>query len=235
MVDGFVFEYIGLKSYGEVLEMQEAYFNLLLDEKSKNGKSSSPDKMFLCQHLPVYTLGKNGDESNLLPQAKQSGAEFFHTSRGGDITYHGPGQLVGYPIIDLERMNIGLAKYIENIEQVIIEVLNEYGITGKRLEKASGVWLDVGDPAKVRKICALGIRSSRFVTMHGFAFNINTDLSYFNHINPCGFTDKGVTSMQKELGEKQYFMHITERVINRFKQVFDLNNTQLILPLQRND
>jgi lipoyl(octanoyl) transferase len=215
--------------------MQEAYFNLLLAEKSKNGASSSPDKMFLCQHHPVYTLGKNGEEANLLPQAMQSGAEFFHTSRGGDITYHGPGQLVGYPIIDLERLNLGLARYIENIEEAIIEVLKEYSIVGKRLDKASGVWLDVDDPAKTRKICAIGIRSSRFVTMHGFAFNINTDLSYFNHINPCGFTDKGVTSMQLELGEKQYFMHITERVINHFKRIFKLNNTQIILPLQRDD
>ena len=235
MFDGFVFEYIGLKSYGEVLEIQEAYFNLLLEEKKEHGKSTSPCKMFLCQHQPVYTLGKNGEESNLLPQAKESGAEFFHTSRGGDITYHGPGQLVGYPIIDLERMNLGLAQYIENIEEVIIRVLKEYDIIGKRLDKASGVWLDVDNPGKTRKICAIGIRSSRFVTMHGFAFNINTDLSYFNNINPCGFTDKGVTSMQKELEEKQYFMHITERVINTFRKVFDLNNTEIIIPLDRDD
>lgn len=235
MIDGFIFEYIGLKSYGQVLELQEAYFNQLLEEKKEHGLSTSPSKMFLCQHKPVYTLGKNGEESNLLPQAKESGAEFFHTSRGGDITFHGPGQLVGYPVLDLEKMNLGLAQYIENLEEVIIKVLSEFDIHGSRLDKASGVWLDVDIPEQTRKICAIGIRSSRFVTMHGFAFNINTDLSYFEFINPCGFTDKGVTSMQKELGEKQYFMHITERTINTFRKVFDLNNTEMIIPIDRDD
>jgi lipoyl(octanoyl) transferase len=232
MFDGFIFEYLGQRPYAEVIEIQESYFNKLLSEKKNGGKSISPSKIFLCQHDPVYTLGKNGLEANLLPQAKESGAEFFHTSRGGDITFHGPGQLVGYPIIDLEQLNIGLAKYIEDIEEVIIKVLAEYKIVGSRLDKASGVWLDVDKPELTRKICALGIKSSRFVTMHGFAFNINTDLTYFNHINPCGFVDKGVTSMQKELGSEQYFMHITERVINIFKRVFDLNNTTIIFPIE---
>ncbi len=235
MVEGFIIEYIGIKPYGEVLKEQEEYYNSLIEEKKEFGTSKSRSKLFLCQHDPVYTLGKNGDESNLLPAAKESGAEFYHTERGGDITYHGPGQLVGYPILDLEYMGIGLANYIEKLEEVVIRVLSEFDINGVRLEGASGVWLDVDKPGKTRKICAIGIKSSRFVTMHGFAFNINTDLLYFNHINPCGYTDKGVTSMEKELGEKQYFMHITERLMNQFCTVFDLNDVEIVFPLMRDE
>ncbi|MEQ8323935.1 MAG: lipoyl(octanoyl) transferase LipB [Vicingaceae bacterium] len=235
MIEGVEFEYLKERSYAKILDLQEGVFNQLIAEKKGREFSSSPMKVFMCQHNHVYTLGKNGDESNILPLAKESGAEYFHTTRGGDITYHGPGQLVVYPILDLDRFGIGLAEYIEKLEEVIVLVLKEYGIEGKRLEKASGVWLDVNEPDKTRKICAIGIRSSRFVTMHGLAFNVNTDLKYFDYINPCGFQDKGVTSMEKELGGKQYFMHIMERFYNIFRTVFELNDALLVIPLERDD
>ena len=167
--------------------------------------------------------------------ARESGAEYVHTNRGGDITFHGPGQLVVYPVVDLERMDLGLARYIEKLEEVVIQLLSEYEIHGERLKGATGVWLDVDQPDKTRKICAIGIRSSRYVTMHGLAFNINTDLKYFDYINPCGFTDKGVTSMEKELGERQYFMHVMERFYNIFTRVFDINDGLFILPLERDE
>ena len=136
---------------------------------------------------------------------KAKDAAFYRIDRGGDITYHGPGQIVGYPIFDLEAINIGLKEYIYRLEEAIIRTVDEFGITASRLEGGTGVWLDPEIPGKARKICAIGVKASRFVTMHGFAFNVNTDLTYFNYINPCGFTDKGVTSLEKELGARQDF------------------------------
>lgn len=190
----------GLIEYNEAWAKQEELFNSTLQRK-QDGLPTSNYVVF-CEHPHVYTLGKSGDEHNLLLnyiQLQAKNAQFVHTNRGGDITYHGPGQIVGYPIFDLENFEIGLKKYIYNIEEAIILMLEKYGIQSERLQGASGVWLDVGKP-NCRKICAIGVRSSRFVTMHGFALNVNTQLEYFNYINPCGFTDKGVTSMQKELG-----------------------------------
>ena len=157
-----------------------------------------------CEHPHVYTLGKSGDEHNMLLnyiQLQAKDATFVKTNRGGDITYHGPGQLVGYPIFDLANFSLGLKQYIYNVEEAIINTLFQFNIVSKRLEGSTGVWLDVGLPT-CRKICAIGVRSSRFVTMHGFALNVNSQLEYFNYINPCGFIDKGVTSMEKELGQK---------------------------------
>jgi len=182
----------------------------------------TPNYLIFVEHPHVYTLGKSGDEHNLLLnyiqlQAKE--ATFFKTDRGGDITYHGPGQLVGYPIIDLENFGIGLRQYIYNIEETIIRTLASFGIEAMRDPNATGVWIDVGKPTS-RKICAIGVRSSRFVTMHGFAFNINTNLDYFNHINPCGISDRGVTSLEKELGSGQNFEHIKEIVRSKFAEVF---------------
>ena len=235
MVEGVHFEYIGRNPYLRVYDLQEEHFKKLINEKKEKGESRSPMMVYLCQHDPVYTLGKNGDEANILPAARESGAEYVQTNRGGDITFHGPGQLVVYPVVDLERLGIGLALYIEKLEEVIISVLAEYQLDGKRLKGANGVWLDPEDPTRARKICAIGIRSSRFVTMHGLAFNINTDLRYFDYINPCGFTDKGVTSMEKELGNHIYFMHAMERVYNHFVRVFDLNDSYLALPLERDE
>jgi lipoyl(octanoyl) transferase len=167
-------------------------------------------------------LGKSGDEHNLLLnyiQLQAKDAVFFKTDRGGDITYHGPGQIVGYPILDLENFGMGLRQYIYSMEEAIIKAVALYGLEASRDPHATGVWLDVGKPT-ARKICAIGVKSSRFVTMHGFALNINTDLEYFKHINPCGFSDKGVTSLEKELGTKQDFEMAKERVLAKFAEVF---------------
>jgi lipoyl(octanoyl) transferase len=153
-------------------------------------------------------------------QAKE--ASFYRIDRGGDITYHGPGQIVGYPIFDLDVIKIGLKEYIYRLEEAIIKTLNEFGITASRLEGGTGVWLDPEVEGKARKICAIGVKASRYVTMHGFAFNVNTDLTYFNNINPCGFTDKGVTSLQKELGARQDFECVKSKVKKNLQEVFDL-------------
>ena len=202
MITKMNFEDWGLIEYNQAWEKQEKLFNVTIQQKIK--ELPTQNYLIFCEHPHVYTLGKSGNENNLLLdyiQLQAKNATFVHTNRGGDITYHGPGQLVGYPIFDLEKYNIGLKQYIYNIEEAIIKCLAEYNIICERLEKATGVWMDVGKP-DCRKICAIGVRSSRFVTMHGFALNVNTDLKYFQYINPCGFVDKGVTSMEKEIGEK---------------------------------
>ena len=190
----------GLIEYNEAWNKQEELFSGTIELKKK--EMTTDNYLVFCEHPHVYTLGKSGDEQNMLLnyiQLQAKNAAFVHTNRGGDITYHGPGQIVGYPIFDLANFNCGLKQYIHNVEEAIINTLAFYNITSTRLEGATGVWLDVGKPA-CRKICAIGVRSSRYVTMHGFALNVNTDLTYFGHINPCGFVDKGVTSMEKELG-----------------------------------
>ena len=190
----------GLIEYNEAWKKQEELFNATIDCKIKDEPTSN--SLIFCEHPHVYTLGKSGDEHNMLLnyiQLQAKDATFVKSNRGGDITYHGPGQVVGYPIFDLANFNLGLKQYIHKIEEAIVNTLALYAIPTTRLEGATGVWLDVGLPT-CRKICAIGVRSSRFVTMHGFALNINTQLEYFSHINPCGFIDKGVTSMQKELG-----------------------------------
>lgn len=192
----------GLIEYNEAWVKQEELFNDTIQRKLQN--LSTENYLIFCEHPHVYTLGKSGDEHNMLLnyiQLQAKDATFVKTNRGGDITYHGPGQIVGYPIIDLANFDLGLKQYIYNLEESIINTLDTYNIVSQRLDGATGVWLDVGKP-DCRKICAIGVRSSRFVTMHGFALNVNTQLEYFNYINPCGFVDKGVTSMEKELGEK---------------------------------
>ena len=197
---------LGLISYAEAWKYQEELFQEILDAKKDPRKKKTSNYILFCEHPHVYTLGKSGSENNLLINEKaliSKGATFFRTNRGGDITYHGPGQIVGYPILDLENFGLGIRRYIEILEESVIHLLLKYKIHSARLEGASGVWLDSEDPLKARKICAIGVRSSRFVTMHGFAFNINTDLDYYHNINPCGFTDKGVTSMEKELNGPQ--------------------------------
>ena len=192
----------GLVEYNEAWKNQEILFNRSIQQK--NQELSTDNYLVFCEHPHVYTLGKSGDEHNMLLnyiQLQAKDATFVKTNRGGDITYHGPGQVVGYPIFDLANFELGLKQYIYNIEEAIIKTLALYNITSTRLEGATGVWLDVGMPT-CRKICAIGVRSSRFITMHGFALNVNTQLEYFNFINPCGFVDKGVTSMEKELDKK---------------------------------
>ena len=189
--------------YKEAWEKQEALFQQIIQSKRDGENTLDLETVFLCEHPHVYTLGKNGQPNNLLINEaflKKINATFYRIDRGGDITYHGPGQLVGYPILDLDNYGGSLKGYIYRLEESIIQILAYYNIKSSRLEGATGVWLEANTPA-ARKICAIGVRASRFVTMHGFALNVNTDLSFFNYINPCGFVDKGVTSIQKELGK----------------------------------
>ena len=176
--------------------------------------------LLTVEHNPVYTLGKSGkDENMLVPEAylRSIGAEFFHIDRGGDVTFHGPGQIVGYPILDLEQLGIGLREYIDSIEEAIIGVCREWGIEAGRVAGASGVWID-GDTPRARKICAIGVKSSRYVTMHGFALNVATDLRYFNHINPCGFVDRGVTSIEREVGHAVDFEQVKMQVVKHLSE-----------------
>ena len=223
---------IGLKPYKEAWDYQEAIFNKLLIKKISGYPGRvNPDVydsgvLVITEHPHVYTLGKSGSGANLLidnDQLKAKGAEFYRTDRGGDITYHGPGQIVGYPVFDLELIQIGLKEYVSRLEEAIILTLSGLGLSGSRLNGATGVWLDPDQPGKARKICAIGVKASRHITMHGFAFNVNTDLSFFSYINPCGFTDRGVTSLQKEFGTSQDFEDIKERLRKNLKEVFDLN------------
>ena len=218
----------GLSEYKETWDRQEDLMQEIISIKLKNDKipedqkQETPNWLIFVEHPHVYTLGKSGDEKNLLLnyiQLQAKDASFFRTDRGGDITYHGPGQLVGYPIFDLENFGIGLRQYIYSIEESIIKALSEFGIKGDRDPKATGVWIDVGKHT-ARKICAIGVKSSRFVTMHGFALNINTNLEYFKYINPCGFTDKAVTSIEKEMGEKQDFEKTKQLVLSNIMNVF---------------
>ena len=207
-------------SYADALAIQEQHFQKILEAK-RLGKSHADNTLLLVEHLPVYTLGKSGDESNLKRKPEDVGAAFYKTTRGGDITYHGPGQIVGYPIFDLEQFEIGIGQYIWNIEEAIINVIAQHGITGGRIKEASGVWLDV-HAEEVRKICAIGVKASRYVTMHGFAFNVNTDLSYFDHIIPCGIDDKGVTSLENEVGRKLDFDLLKNQVVKAFQELFTI-------------
>lgn len=203
-----VYQDLGAIGYARAWDYQEKLFKHIIDAKLGKHEEEVSNHLLFCEHPHVYTLGKSGSENNLLINNKMlhdKGATFFKTNRGGDITYHGPGQIVGYPILDLEQFDLGVRRYIELLEEAVIMLLKDHGIGSSRLKGASGVWLDAENPIKARKICAIGVRSSRYVTMHGFAFNVNTDLDYYSYINPCGFTDKGVTSMKKELGSEQDF------------------------------
>ena len=183
---------------------------------------SGENVLFFCEHEPVFTLGKHGKETNLLvseERLNQHGISFYHTNRGGDITYHGPGQITGYPVFDLEQFGLGLKAYIDRLEETIIRFLSLYGLKGGRMTGASGVWFDTDTP-KARKICAIGVRSSRFVTMHGFALNILTDLSYFSLIHPCGLVDKGVTSLAAECKSVPDFNVAKKRLASLFEEMF---------------
>ena len=199
-MESFSYQDLGRIVYAKALDIQTEKFNALLAAKAKREKGRN--ELLFCEHDPVLTIGKSGKDSNLLiPEARLQalGVSYYHINRGGDITYHGPGQITGYPIFDLETWHIGLKQYIYRLEETIIRFLALYGLKGERLEGATGVWLDPFVAGKARKICAIGVKSSRFVTMHGFALNVNTDLNYFHYINPCGFRDKGVTSIAQEL------------------------------------
>ena len=220
-MESFSYQDLGRIVYAKALDIQTEKFNALLAAKAKGEKGRN--ELLFCEHDPVLTIGKSGKESNLLiPEARLQalGVSYYHINRGGDITYHGPGQITGYPIFDLETWHIGLKQYIYRLEETIIRFLALYGLKGERLEGATGVWLDPFVAGKARKICAIGVKSSRFVTMHGFALNINTDLNYFSLINPCGFTDKGVTSLAKELGKEQDFEEAKRQLVALFREVF---------------
>ena len=224
------FQDLGVVDYKEAWDYQEKLFKGITDLKMHNRSHPEAEKqtdnyLLFCEHPHVYTLGKNGSENNLLAnmlELQQKEATFYKINRGGDITYHGPGQIVGYPILDLDNFSPDIHKYVANLEEAVIHTIAEYGLKGERLKGASGVWLDAGNPAKARKICAIGIRSSRWVTMHGFAFNVNTDLSYFELINPCGFTDKKATSMQAELGAIVPIKEVKAKLKQHLRDIIDM-------------
>lgn len=209
--------------YGAAWQKQKELFDLRVQAKS--GTNELPDVLVFCEHNPVYTLGKSGVAENLLVDnqlLREKNVSFFKTDRGGDITFHGPGQIVAYPIFDLEHFQIGLRTYIHLLEEAVILFLADFGLQASRLEGATGVWLDVNPTGKPRKICAIGVKSSRFVTMHGLALNINTDLSFYQYINPCGFTDKGVTSLETETGQKQDMDLCRQLLYEKLVHVFQL-------------
>ncbi len=219
------FQDLGLIDYKEAWDLQEKILADMIKAKfgPGNEKSRVKSNLLFCEHPHVYTIGKSGSENNLLihgEQLKAVNATYYKINRGGDITYHGPGQLVGYPIFDLDTLGLGVKKYIYLLEEAIIQTLLETGIKSSRLEGATGVWLDTNNPALTRKICAIGVRVSRFVTMHGFAFNVKTNLDYFRYINPCGFVDKGVTSLEKELGREVYIEEIKNILKHKLSNIF---------------
>jgi lipoyl(octanoyl) transferase len=216
--------------YQETWTYQEKLFAGILELKASNRnlppeeEKTTPNYLIFCQHPHVYTLGKSGSENNLLINEeflKQKGATFYKINRGGDITYHGPGQLVGYPIFDLDNFFTDIHKYLRLLEEAVILTLAEYGIVAGRIAGLTGVWLDHEKQERPRKICAMGVKCSRWVTMHGFAFNINTDLDYFNYIVPCGITDKAVTSLKKELGYEVPLPEIEQKMLNHIENLFE--------------
>lgn len=221
-------EDLGVKDYKETWDYQEELFKGIVDLKIRNRREeanfTTPNYFLFVEHPHVYTLGKSGDLNNLLlneKQLEQKGATFYKINRGGDITYHGPGQIVGYPILDLENFFTDIHKYLRFLEEVIILTLAEYNIESQRSEGETGVWLGVGTPF-ARKICAMGVRASRWVTMHGFALNVNADLGYFDHIIPCGIRGKAVTSLQVELGvEKVDEAEVKAKILKHFQQLFE--------------
>lgn len=222
-----IYDDLGFRDYKETWDYQERFFHEKVDFKGRAESVTSvpSDRLIFVEHNHVYTLGKSGQDSNLLLdyiQLRAKDAVFYRIDRGGDITYHGPGQLVGYPIFDIEPMGLGLKDYIHRLEEAVIKCIAHYGITGERLDGATGVWIDPAVAGRARKICAIGVRASRHVTMHGFALNVNTDLSYFDHINPCGFTDKGVTSIAKETGKEMIMSEIKNDLKKVIGEVFGI-------------
>ncbi len=229
-----LFQDLGLIDYKEAWDYQERLFKATIDRKIANRKSETtapiPTESYLlfCEHPHVYTLGKSGDEKNLLidaQQLKEKEATYYKINRGGDITYHGPGQIVGYPIFDLDHFFTDIHRYLRYLEEAVILTLQEYGIASGRIDGLTGVWLDTHDMEKARKICALGVKCSRWVTMHGFAFNVNTNLHYFNHIVPCGIDDKAVTSMQQELGQALNINEVKTKLKENLANIFDMELT----------
>lgn len=238
MKETVYYQNLGTMAYREAWDYQEALLKTNLEIKSllrsaetgvsnglQNETLRTKNYLLFVEHPPVYTLGKSGDIKNVLIDAserEQKGIAFFPTNRGGDITFHGPQQLVGYPILDLEHFETDIGKYLRNLEEVIIRTMSYYGLKGARSSGETGVWLDPDVQGKERKICAMGVRCSRWITMHGFAFNVNTDLDYFNYIIPCGIQNKQVTSLEKELGYTIDFNEVQQKVLENFSAVFDV-------------
>ena len=221
-MESFSYQDLGRIVYAKALDIQTEKFNALLAAKAKGEKGRN--ELLFCEHDPVLTIGKSGKDSNLLiPEARLQalGVSYYHINRGGDITYHGPGQLVCYPILNLEEFQLGLKEYVHLLEEAVIRVCASYGIEAGRLEKATGVWLE-GDTPRARKICAIGVRSSHYVTMHGLALNVNTDLRYFSYIHPCGFIDKGVTSLRQELKHDVPMDEVKQRLEEELRKLFQL-------------
>jgi len=224
---------LGTVDYQEAWDYQEKLFAQTIELKTYNRKTVAPEEekvtpnyLIFCQHPHVYTLGKSGSENNLLINEdflKAKGATFYKINRGGDITYHGPGQLVGYPLFDLDNFFNDIQNNLRLLEEAVILMLADYGITAGRIAGLTGVWLDHVEQKQPRKICAMGVKCSRWVTMHGFALNVNTDLEYFNYIVPCGITDKAVTSMQKELGREIPMAEVEEKMLHHLSQLFEAN------------
>ena len=216
----------GLLSYHKAWQRQEEYFSHIIASKRENRKLEHPfptdNHLFFVTHPPVFTIGKSGKMEHLLLNEKElatKGISFYKTNRGGDITFHGPGQIVGYPLLDLDNFFTDIHRYLRSLEEVVIKTLADFGIDGARSDGETGVWLDL-NTASARKICAMGVRASRWVTMHGFAFNVNTDLSYFDYIIPCGIQGKGVTSLANELKEQMNEHEVKDILLKHFKEVF---------------
>lgn len=219
------FRNLGIVSFSQAWQLQESLLAGIAERKKAGLVAEQPVHHFLlCEHPPVFTLGKSGKEHHLLASSQildQNGIEFFRINRGGDITFHGPGQWVGYPILDLDYFYHDIHRYMRSLEEVIIQTLLEFQIKAGRVAGHTGVWIDGNHPSRSRKICAFGVRCSRWITMHGFALNVNTDLSYFNMIVPCGIKDKHVTSMEKELGSPLNMEEVARAVCKNFENVFD--------------
>jgi lipoyl(octanoyl) transferase len=225
-----VFKDLGTIEYGEAWQYQESLLKAATAIKSQRVKGETTDEtlhhLLFCEHPPVYTLGKSGDEAHVLISKEELAKRnigYYPTNRGGDITFHGPGQVVGYPILDLEKYYTDIGKYLRALEEVIIRVLALYGLKGDRSHGETGVWLDPDNKMKARKICAMGVRCSRWVTMHGFALNVNTNLDYFTMIVPCGIPDKQVTSLEKELGLSIDMETVKQQIKEKFAEVFESN------------
>jgi len=226
-----IFEDLGIQSYQPTWDYQEQLLKEAVAQKTEArtqnkeaSEAATQHRFILVEHPPVFTLGKNGNRSNVLvsdEQLKVLGIEYFHINRGGDITYHGLQQVVGYPIVDLDKFKPDLGWYLRSLEEVVIQVLAEYGLKGERSAGETGVWLDPQDPFVARKICAMGIKCSRWITMHGFALNVNTDLSHFEFIVPCGIQGKTVTSLEKELGRKVDYEEVKQKIKFHFESIFD--------------
>ncbi len=221
---------LGLIDYKQAWDYQEKLFDEVVQIKTNNRKLppesiiQTPNYFIFCEHPNVYTLGSSGDKQHLLlneEQLEEKNASFYKINRGGDITYHGPGQIVGYPILDLDNFFTDIHKYLRFLEEIVIRTVLEYGIETTRSKGETGVWIDADNPLKARKICAMGVRASRWVTMHGFALNVNVDLEYFNNIIPCGIVDKSVTSMNKELGKAIDEAEVKQKLQKHFTELFE--------------